>query len=133
MSYVWKPLKKEGGIGNCVAFLRFSDKNFQSTYSILIPLLWVNTRNTNDIPLFKMKHIFFQNSFFPSAVFEWNKLDLNIHNSESFNIFKKTLLNFMRPSESTVYNCYNPNGVNLLTRLRLFLAHLCEHKFKHCF
>ena len=80
-----------------------------------------------------MKYIFFQNSFFPSAVFEWNKLDLNIHNSESFNIFKKTLLNFMSPSESTVYNCYNPKGVNLLTRLRLFLAHLREHKFKHCF
>ena len=38
-----------------------------------------NTRNTNYIPLFKLKHNFFQNSFFLSAVIKWNKLDLNIH------------------------------------------------------
>ena len=49
-----------------------------------------NTRNTY-IPLFKVKHSFFQNFFFPSAVIESNKLDLNIRNSESLNIFKKAL------------------------------------------
>ena len=37
-----------------------------------------NTRNTNNIPLFKVKHNFFQNSFFLSAVIEWDKLNLNI-------------------------------------------------------
>ena len=45
-----------------------------------------NTRNTNKIPLFKVKHNFFQNSFFTSAVIEWKKLDLNIRNSKSLNI-----------------------------------------------
>ena len=54
---------------------------------------YINTRNTNNIPLFKVKHNFFRNSFFPSAVIEWNKLDLNIRISERFNIFKKTRLN----------------------------------------
>ena len=88
-----------------------------------------NTRNTNNIPLFKIKH----NSFFPSAVIEQNKLDLNIRNCESLNIFKKTLLNFIRPSGSTVFSCHNPKGVKLLTRLRLGLSHLSEHKFKHSF
>ena len=83
-----------------------------------------NTRNTNNIPLFKVKHNFFQNSFFPSAVIEWNKLDLNIRNSESLNIFKKTILNFIRPSESTIFNCHNPKGVKLLTMLKLGLTHL---------
>ena len=92
-----------------------------------------NTRNTNNIPLFKVKHNFFQNSFFPSPVIEWNKLDLNMHNSESLNIFKKTLLNFIPPSGSTVFNCHNPKGVKLLTRLRLGSSHLREHKFKHSF
>ena len=92
-----------------------------------------NTRNTNNIPLFSVKHNFFQNSFFPSTVIEGNKLDLNIRNSESLNIFKKTLLNFIRPSGSTVFNCHNPKGVKLLTRLRLGLSHLPEHKFKHSF
>ena len=92
-----------------------------------------NTRNTNNIPLFKVKHNFFRNSFFPSAVMEWNKLDLSIRNSESLNFFKKTLLNFIRPSGSTVFNRHNPKGVNLLTWLRLGLSHLREHKFKYSF
>ena len=42
-----------------------------------------NARNTNNIPLLKVKHNFFQNSFCPSVVIEWNKLDLNIPNSYS--------------------------------------------------
>ena len=92
-----------------------------------------NTRNTNNIPLFKVKHNFFRNSFFRSAVSEWNKLDLNIRNSESLNIFQKTILNFIRPSGSTVFNCHSPKGVKLLTRLRLGLSHLREYKFKHSF
>ena len=29
--------------------------------------------------------------------------------------------------------CHNPKGIKLLTRLRLDLSHLCEHKFKHSF
>ena len=90
-----------------------------------------NTRNTNNIPLFKVKHNVFRNSFLPFVVIEWNKLDLNIRNSESLNISKKTLLNFIRPSGSTTFNCHNPKGVKLLTRLRLGLSHLCKHKFKH--
>ena len=100
--------------------------------TILTSVNTYNTRNA-DIPLFNIKYNFFQNSFFSSAVIEWNKLDLNIRNSESLNIFKKTLLNFIRPSGSTVFNCHNPKGVKLLTRLRLGLSHLREHKFKHSF
>ena len=91
-----------------------------------------NTGNTNNIPLMKVKHNFFQNSFF-SPIIEWNKLDLNIHNSKTFNIFKKTLLNFIRPSGSTVFNCHNPKGAKLLTTLRLDLSNLRKHKFKHSF
>ena len=130
-----KTLKKEDDTGNCAAFLRFSDTKCPKYLFNIIPtsVSTYNTRNTNNIPLFKVKHNFFQNSFFPSAVIEWNKLDLNIRNSESLNIFKKTLLNFIRPSGSTVFNCHNPKGVKLLTRLRLGLSHLREHKFKHSF
>ena len=81
-----------------------------------------NARNTNNISQFKVKHNFFRNSFFPSAFSEWNKLDLSIRNSESFNVFEKSLLKFIRPSgSSVVLNCYNPRGVKLLTRLRVGL------------
>ena len=31
------------------------------------------TRNVDCIPLIKIKHNFFKNTFFPSAIIEWNK------------------------------------------------------------
>ena len=31
------------------------------------------------------------------------------------------------------FRCHNPKGIKLLTRLRLDLSHLWEHKFKHGF
>ena len=92
-----------------------------------------NTRNANNIPQFKVKHNFFQNSFFPSVVIEWNKLDQNIRNSENLFIFKKKLLKFIRLSGNSVFRCRNPKGIILLTRLKLGLSHLWEHKFKHDF
>ena len=92
-----------------------------------------NTRSTNNIPQFKVKHNFFWNSFFPSGVIEWNKLSLNIRNLESLNISKKSLLKFIRPSGSSVFNFHNLRGAKLLTRLKLGLSHLHQHKFKHGF
>ena len=43
-----------------------------------------NTRNTNDIPQFKVNHNFFGISFISSVAIKWNKLDLNIHHLEYF-------------------------------------------------
>ena len=31
------------------------------------------------------------------------------------------------------YNCHNPRGICLITRLRLGLSHVREHKYKHGF
>ena len=47
--------------------------------------------------------------------------------------FKKSLLKFIRPSPNSVFNCHNCKGIKYLTRLRLGLSHLREHKFKHSF
>ena len=91
------------------------------------------TRNAENIPLLKTDHAFFKNSFFPSTIIEWNKLDLNIRNAESFGVFKNSILKFIRPTPNSTFNCYNPKGLKYVTRLRLRLSHLREHKFKHCF
>ena len=71
--------------------------------------------------------------FFPSAISEWNKLDLEIRNSASLEILKKKLLNFIRPNSNSVFNINNPLGLKLLTRFRTGFSHLKEHKFKHNF
>ena len=43
------------------------------------------------------KHIFFLNTFFPSTILEWNKLDPSLRNSSSYNVFKNSILKFIRP------------------------------------
>ena len=47
-------------------------------------------------------------------------------------VFLKTLLvlTFFRPSPNSVYDWQNPKGIKFVTRLRLGLSHLQEHKFK---
>ena len=91
------------------------------------------TRTVGNIPLIKTKHNFFKNSFFPSAIIEWNNLDTNLKNSKSISVFKEKILNFIRPSPNSFFGCHNPKGIKLITRLRLGLRHLREHKFKHSF
>ena len=41
------------------------------------------------------------------------------------------MLNFIRPSPNSVFDIHNPKRIKFITRLRLGLSHLREHKFKH--
>ena len=92
-----------------------------------------SSRNENNIHLVTVNNNYFMNTFFPSTITEWNKLDLSIRNSASFNVFKGRLLQFVRPLENSVFTCHNPIGIKSLTRLRLGFSHLRYHKFKHGF
>ena len=91
------------------------------------------TRNSGNIPSFFAKHDYFKNSFFPSTITEWNKLDCYIRNADAFKVFKKCLLSFIRPMTDSIYNIHNPLGVKHLTRRRIGFSHLKEHKVKHDF
>ena len=84
-------------------------------------------------PVLKLRHNFFKNTFFPSTIIEWNNLDPTLRNSKSFVVFKNSILKFIRPSPSNVFNCNNYKGIRLITWLRLGMSHLREHKFKHNF
>ena len=90
-------------------------------------------KNIGNIPRFNFKHTFFKNSFFPSTLIEWINLDNSIRCSESLALFKKSILQFIRPTPNRTFNCHNPIGIKLITRLRLGLSHLRDHKFKHNF
>ena len=91
------------------------------------------TRQCNKIPAINVKHEFFKNTFFPSTIMDWNKLDWEIKNSESILTFRKRILSFIRPSADSTFSCHNPRGIKLLSRLRLGLSHLREHKLKRGF
>ena len=89
------------------------------------------TSAADSILLIKIKRNFFKNTFFPSAIIEWNKLHPAIRNAESFGIFKSNILKFI--TSRSFFNCYNHKGIRLMTRLRLRLSDLHEHKFNHNF
>ena len=73
------------------------------------------TRNVDCIPLIKIIHNFFKNTFFSSAIIEWDKLDPAIQNAESLGIFKSNILEFIRPTPRAFFNCYNHKGIRLMT------------------
>ena len=86
----------------------------------------------NNLILFHIRHNFFKNSFFLSAVIEWNNLDLSIPNSENLTIFKKKYLEIYKSSPST-HHCFNTKGNKHFTRLLLGLRHLRDHRLKDGF
>ena len=82
------------------------------------------TRYLANISSLSLKHNFFKNTFFPSTILEWSKLDPSLRNSPSYNVFKNSILKFIRPSPNKIFQCHNPKGIKLVTRLRLGLSHL---------
>ena len=50
-------------------------------------------------------------TFFPSTISEWNKLDRNIRNGDSLNVFKLPLLRFVRPVANRVFEINTPYGL----------------------
>ena len=87
------------------------------------------TRGSDNVPLLGTKYNFFKNSYFPAAVKEWNRLDIDIWKSDSISIFKKRILSFIRPLPNKVSNSHNLQGLKFLAKLGLGVSHLCYHKF----
>ena len=74
---------------------------------------------------------YFANSFFQYTIKEWNNLSPEIRKSVSYEVFKNSLLKFIRPSPNSLFNVFDSLGIKLLTRLRLGFSHLREHKPNH--
>ena len=75
----------------------------------------------------------FKKSFFPSAIIDWNKLDVDIKISLSKNIFKNKILKKIRPKKASYYGLRNNDMVRHITLLRLELSPLNAHKYKYNF
>ena len=90
------------------------------------------TRTSSNIPTYQCRIDTFKYSFFPSTVVEWNKIHPDIRNA-SITVFKKHLLKEIGTDPHPVFSICKPIGLKLLTRLRLGLSHLNEHRFIHNF
>ena len=90
-------------------------------------------RKPLNIPHYYCRTDTFKNSFFTNVINEWNKLDNEIKGAVSSSLFKGSLLKMGRPHANSTYRIHNQIEIRLLTRLRLGLSHLSEHKFGHNF
>ena len=90
------------------------------------------TRNSEDLATYQTRTNIFKYSFFPYSIMEWNKLSSSTCNS-TYPVFRNHLLKIIWPVSNPVYNIQNYIGLKLLTRLRLGLSHLNEHRFNHNF
>ena len=61
------------------------------------------------------------------------KVMLILKNAKSYMCCRNSLLKPGRPVQNPIFKVFNPLGIKFLTRLRLGLSHLNEHKFKHNF
>ena len=108
-----------------------------STKSIYLTWFRLGTLLTSleTIPIFHCLKpiIFFKNTLFSSTISEWNNLDPNLRNSDTYGTFKNSILRFLRLFPNIVFKCRNLQGIKFLTTLCLGLSHLREHKFKHSF
>ena len=126
------------GDGITVLFISFKIvKGFCPEYlaSLLPPKQFSYNDDRNNLyRKFRAFTDYFGNSFFPYCVNEWNsKLGEKTRNIRSISKFKDKLLDFIRPKMNLIYGIHDPHGLRLLTRLRLKLSHLREHKFRHNF
>ena len=92
-----------------------------------------NIRNFDHIDPYYCRTDIVKYSFFPYTIVEWNKLDANLKNATFYMCFRNSLFKIGRPVQNSIFKVFNPLGIKFLTRLRLGLSHLNEHKFKHNF
>ena len=92
-----------------------------------------STRNTDQVETYYCGTDIFKNSFFPYTIIKSNKLDLDVCTSKSYAIFRNSQLKLGRTNQCAIYSINNPVGHKLLTRLRLGLSHLNEHRLNHNF
>ena len=111
----------------CLFYKVFHSKVPKYIHS-LIPSIRTSTRQRNTFTSFHCRTKYFQNSFLPCVIREWNKLNPDKQSCLSYNSFRKALLNFIRPNENRIFNIHDQVGIKLLTRLRLGFNQLCEHK-----
>ena len=122
------------GFWNYVLFIKSKQLEYQDTFLVLFLKPVIYTILIHGIMLtFYSRSNVYKYSFFPYTILEWNKLDKNIQQSKTIKAFRNCLLKIGRPTAKPVYNIHNLTGLKLLTRLRLGLSCLNEHRFNDNF
>ena len=92
-----------------------------------------NLRPNSNYENYPIRTESFSHSYFPYCVREWNQLDPQIKSQPSISLFKKKLIELIRPNKRSVYKVVDLKGVQLLTQLRVKFRDLREHRFRYNF
>ena len=127
----YEKLNQELSLGAviCLYYKIFNNKS-PSYLSDYIPSTGriYSTRHAANVPTMKSKHTFFKNSYIPSKIIKWDKLDQDIRNAGSYLFFRKHLLTFVRPAANSIFNVHNAKRIKLLIRQRVGFSHLKQRK-----
>ena len=107
----------KGGYGECLIYIKLFRLNFPPLLYDLIPTLQRSHRYPRCFKTLHCRTEFFRNLFLLFTVNEWNKLDSDIKNIDSYEMFLKKLLAFIRPVGNSMYGAYDLFGVKLINRL----------------
>ena len=77
-----------------------------------------NLRSQDLIPQIFCRTNLFSDSFFPTAIKEFNKLNRQVTHQLSFQSFLRILSKSIRPVPNSLFDACDPHGVKPLTRLR---------------
>ena len=97
----------------CLYCKLYMNKSPSYLYNLIpdrVTLYSTRSSQIDNISNIKTKSNFFKNSFFPSTITEWNKVDHDIRNSDSLNVFELSLLKFVKTVVNSIFEINNPYG-----------------------
>ena len=75
----------------------------------------------------------YKNSFFPNVTKSWNDIGPEFQSCASLEIFKRSILNLIRPIKKSTYEIHDPLSLKRIFQLRVGLSPLKCHKKSHKF
>ena len=75
----------------------------------------------------------YRNSFFPNVIKSWNGIGPEFQTCASLSIFKRSILNLIRPIPNSIFGIHNPLILKYIFQLRVGLSPLKCHKRSHNF
>ena len=84
----------------CLFYQMYKNKSHSYLYNLIpdrVEFYSTQSGEINSISNIKSRSNFSRNSFFASTITEWNKVECDIRNSDSLNVFKLSVLKLVRP------------------------------------
>ena len=90
-------------------------------------------RSANNVHTLPWRNARFQNSFYPDSIKSWNNLGPILTCDKSLSIFKRSILQLIKPVKKDTFNIHDRTGISWIFQLRVGLSPLYSHKMEHNF